>query len=148
MKVYRMRRKCFDCGEEFTISNPRSKFCEEHSTDAAYYQRNLKLISQKAKARNQNNYEQRRAKHYRLAYGLTLSQKQERIDSQKGLCGACGTDDPGKRGWHTDHDHRTEKLRGELCANCNRALGYADDDIARLYKLIIYLERYSGGETF
>ena len=40
-----------------------------------------------------------------------------------------------------DHDHKTEKIRGVLCNNCNTALGLFKDDVSVLEKSIRYLER-------
>jgi len=42
-----------------------------------------------------------------------------------------------------DHDHKTGKIRGLLCYNCNLAIGNAFDDIARLMAMIRYLETYT-----
>jgi len=40
-----------------------------------------------------------------------------------------------------DHDHRTGQFRGLICDPCNRALGFAGDDPARLRALADYLEQ-------
>lgn len=43
-----------------------------------------------------------------------------------------------------DHDHRTNKVRGILCSNCNVGLGYFKDQPLRLGQAIKYLEVYDG----
>ena len=40
-----------------------------------------------------------------------------------------------------DHCHKTEKIRGVICNNCNTALGLIDDNKETLSNLIQYLER-------
>ena len=40
-----------------------------------------------------------------------------------------------------DHCHKTEKIRGVICNNCNTALGLLDDNKETLSNLIQYLER-------
>jgi len=79
---------------------------------------------------------------YRLMsqYGIDVPEWNELLASQGGCCGCCGTDDPGsKSGWHTDHDHKTGKVRGILCRGCNLGLGHFVDDPRRLMAGIKYL---------
>ena len=42
--------------------------------------------------------------------------------------------------WCMDHDHITNKFRGWLCHQCNRALGGMNDSTERLKLAIEYLE--------
>jgi len=42
-----------------------------------------------------------------------------------------------------DHDHITMFVRGTLCSKCNLALGYVDDSVDILQKLIEYLQVHS-----
>jgi len=53
---------------------------------------------------------------------------------QRGRCGICGKKLRSKRykAFAVDHDHKTGRIRGLLCAKCNTALGLLDDDIERL----------------
>ena len=39
-----------------------------------------------------------------------------------------------------DHDHKTDRVRGMLCNNCNLLLGHADDDVTILNSAIVYLK--------
>lgn len=39
-----------------------------------------------------------------------------------------------------DHCHKTGRIRGLLCHNCNRALGLLQDDVGVLRKAIGYLK--------
>lgn len=49
------------------------------------------------------------------------------------------SESPSKMGWHTDHDHKTKKVRGILCHACNSGLGLVKEDVTRLLALAQYL---------
>ena len=40
-----------------------------------------------------------------------------------------------------DHDHKTKKIRGVLCNNCNTALGLFNDNVEVMRTAIQYLEQ-------
>lgn len=44
-------------------------------------------------------------------------------------CACCRRPDPGRRRWHTDHDHQTGAIRGILCHKCNAVLGMLGDSL-------------------
>jgi hypothetical protein len=56
--------------------------------------------------------------------------------------GGCGRYSPGTRGWHLDHDHVTNKVRGILCHNCNLGLGNSQDNPDLLRSWAAYVERH------
>ncbi len=73
-------------------------------------------------------------------YGLTLEQYNEMLTSQNGVCKICAGPDNGP--WGTlavDHCHITGKVRGLLCAKCNKGLGQFKDDTELLDKAKSYL---------
>lgn len=75
-------------------------------------------------------------------FGITLEQYDGMLAAQGRCCAACGSSDSGDRRFDTfavDHDHDTGKVRGLLCANCNRALGLVKDDPDTLVALAAYV---------
>lgn len=66
-------------------------------------------------------------------------QSQEEYDKWMAIsaCAICGS--PAEV---IDHCHKTSKIRGRLCANCNSGLGFFTDDIARMQAAIGYLEAH------
>lgn len=77
--------------------------------------------------------------HMKSLYGLTLEQVEEM--AARG-CAVCGTMDwPGRHNRpHVDHDHRTGRVRGMLCHECNLGLGKFKDDPALLRAAAVYLD--------
>lgn len=63
---------------------------------------------------------------YRLSMGLSLREVEELVAAQGGVCEMCKKMIKGLR--HVDHDHSTGKYRGVLCARCNTALPYIEDE--------------------
>src|SRR4051812_36980393 len=57
---------------------------------------------------------------YRARYGITLEDKLEMLRNQDGKCIICGEE---MDRMVVDHCHKTGKVRGILCDNCNRGLG-------------------------
>lgn len=56
------------------------------------------------------------------------------------ICELCGRP-PGQKGLMFDHCHQHGHFRGWICTPCNLALGYVQDDVQILRKMIAYLER-------
>ena len=104
-----------------------------------------KIRSNCRECRENRNYQE---EHLSRSYGITCSDKLKMIGDQGGACAICGTmnhgniQQPSMSGWHVDHDHETNKIRGILCRNCNLGLGYFFDSIPFLRNSIAYLEKF------
>jgi hypothetical protein len=73
-------------------------------------------------------------------YGLTPDQFATMLADQGGRCAICRADTPGgKGGWHVDHNHDTNAVRGLLCHDCNLGVGQFGDDPDRLIAAAAYL---------
>ena len=77
--------------------------------------------------------------------GWTPEDYEEAYIKQDGKCAICGCKLNSSRytRFAGDHDHRTGKLRGLLCTNCNTALGLFKDSIERLEMAKGYLIEHS-----
>jgi hypothetical protein len=77
-----------------------------------------------------------RKSHLKRKYGLTLEEFDALLASRGGGCAICG-----KAGAdNVDHDHRTGRVRGILCWNCNIAIGQLEDDSDRARAMAEYLD--------
>lgn len=94
--------------------------------------------NEKSKAACEKAHGSTRDYHLRRRYGLTSADVEAMIEAQGGTCATCD----GKPE-HVDHDHRTGRVRGVLCFNCNQALGNVRDNIATLHQLGRYLRRHA-----
>lgn len=85
-------------------------------------------------------------KYLRRTYDISYDNYCQMYADQKGLCAICSGEGFTMKGCHklklvVDHCHKTGKVRGLLCHNCNRALGLLQDDIQSIENAKAYLER-------
>ncbi|WP_030812714.1 endonuclease VII domain-containing protein [Streptomyces sp. NRRL F-2799] len=78
----------------------------------------------------------RPAEHLKGKYGLTVAERDAMIAAQRGLCVIC-LNAPAV---HVDHCHKTGRVRGVLCFNCNSAIGKLGDDPEAVRRAAAYLE--------
>ena len=76
-----------------------------------------------------------------MKYGISLEGYEELLKRQNGICLLCKRP-PGKRRLSVDHNHKTGKIRGLLCNNCNRGIGHLRDDPTLLREAANYLEEH------
>lgn len=78
-------------------------------------------------------------KHYRIReerYALMF-------DDQEGNCACCGANQATlTRRLSVDHDHKTLEIRALLCDNCNPAIGFVKESVARCLQIIEYLNKF------
>ena len=60
-------------------------------------------------------------------------------ESQDGKCAICGESFVKPSDAHTDHNHKTGKIRGLLCRNCNIAVGLFKDNPELTIKATEYI---------
>lgn len=74
--------------------------------------------------------------HLKRQYGMTEAERDAMVAAQKGLCVICLR----APAVHVDHSHKTGKVRGVLCFNCNSAIGKLGDDPDAVRRAAAYLE--------
>ena len=82
----------------------------------------------------------------KAAYGITEEDYQVMLARQHNVCAICFHHQRYQR-LAVDHDHKSGKVRGLLCSNCNRGLGHYFDSPQRLRQAAKYLEALSQEET-
>lgn len=81
----------------------------------------------------------KREKQKLRQWGLTIEQYEELLKRQNGVCAICNKACSSGRKLAIDHDHKTGRIRGLLCSNCNLGLGKFFDNKELLRKAISYL---------
>ncbi len=115
-------KKCRNCGTVFTPKAPShlmcSQSCADRSIQSAYLRRN---------------------------YNIQVDQYEDMLRRQGHRCAVCQGEGFTMAAHHkvklvVDHCHKTGRVRGLLCHNCNRALGLMQDDVEALKRSVQYLE--------
>lgn len=73
----------------------------------------------------------------RTVYGIEPHEYEAMLAEQDGKCAMKSCPN---RAIHIDHDHKTGKVRGILCRQCNSVLGMAADNLDILRDAVLYLE--------
>ena len=115
-------KKCRNCGKEFTPKAPSEHYCCEYCK----------------KYRETDTY-------YKRVYGISVEEYLDLAEKQNFVCSLCGKPNFSMGVNHSgclvvDHDHKTGKVRGLLCHNCNRALGLLHDDPALIQRASEYVK--------
>jgi len=83
------------------------------------------------------------AQRMKRKYGITLEGFNAMLGAQSGSCAVCQIAPlPGKK-LVVDHNHKTGKIRGLLCYQCNSAVGLCKDNPSILRRAAQYLENHN-----
>jgi len=79
-----------------------------------------------------------------LSYGITENELEQMKKNQNNRCAICGDIiEEFTKNFAIDHNHKTGKVRGLLCMNCNSGLGCFRENKMTMLKAINYLEHDS-----
>lgn len=133
---------CSKCG----LEKRKDKYHKDRSKKDGLYSSCKECLSKiykseeyKEKRRNEKYYKIKR-KHRLKKYGVTSEEYKDMIRQQEGKCAICRGKDKNKK-LAIDHCHETGVVRGLLCSNCNRGIGFLKDSVVVLNKAIKYLEK-------
>lgn len=88
-----------------------------------------------------NNPSKVKNKNLMRDYKISNDTYNQMRNEQNNCCAICGVHQNSlKISLCVDHNHNTQKIRGLLCSNCNRGIGYLQDNPEILKKAVNYLQ--------
>lgn len=128
------------------------KKCHRSICLKSYYKNRAKRLQQmkdyhKKHTQLKPSPAKKRKRDLKYKHGLTVKEYNQMALKQRGLCAICQQEETVKQGGTirrlgVDHNHKTEKVRGLLCCNCNGALGLLKDNIKIVKRALQYLKKY------
>ncbi len=142
-------KKCLQCNifkpfssYQGTKITKLSVYCAECRQTAEFKEKRRKIASNYYK--NNKNKEYERSRKYNLwkIYNITIEDFNYLLELQNYSCAICSKSETelNKR-LNIDHDHKTGKVRGLLCSNCNTALGLLYDNPELISKSLAYINK-------
>ena len=111
-----------------------------------YYDENKKKVNaynKRWKKKNPKKVKKSKRKVYlKSKYNITLKQYKKLLKMQNYKCAIKKCKNKYSVGYNlkVDHDHKTNKIRGLLCNNCNLRLGHFQDNYKLLQSACEYLK--------
>lgn len=149
-------KKCIYCStthEETTKScanckNRKKIWYQTHKEEQAQrkkkrYYENPGLPRTRSKEWYAANTGRAKASKRKKAYGLEPSEHERMLSEQNGVCAICERECRTGRDLAVDHNHKTYKVRGLLCNDCNLGLGKFEENVVLLRSAANYLEKYA-----
>lgn len=132
---------CKACKSEATKQWARDNPEKRQAQQLRHREANREVEAARTRAWYHANKDRRRVYELERKYGLKRGEYEEMLERQGGGCAICGANEShDKNRLSVDHCHKTNRVRGILCAHCNHAIGKFTDDPARLRKAADYLE--------
>jgi len=143
MKDY--HRKQYLSNKE-TITAKNKQYALEHKDEIDQYKlkwycdNKSRILDTRKKKYSEKSVSEKRAKNLKANYNISLEEYESILVAQDYKCKCCGIDSKYlKKHLSVDHDHKTGKVRGLLCSNCNLILGLVHDNPEILVTLASYL---------
>jgi Recombination endonuclease VII len=123
-----------------TLRENKRRYAEANKEKIRESQKNWRVKHRdRIKATYERNKTLNRLKMRARRVGISVAELVRLTEKQGDACAICRAPFGLQKNCHTDHCHRTGKVRGLLCSNCNRGLGCFRDDPKILRGAVKYL---------
>jgi len=113
---------------------------ERHKEKQKKYQQEYKQQhKEKLRLYKEIWYKNKRGDKLYKTYGITLKEFYNMLELQDYCCSICNIIFSDVIKPYVDHNHKTGKVRGLLCMNCNTGLGHFKDNYKNLVKAARYV---------
>lgn len=135
-------RTCKKCGafkewDQFSYKRPTGR-------KAGYQPRCKTCAAEDTRLWNTKNKETARERYLQRTYGISENEYNSRLLSQNNACPICSREfsfaEYGPDSPVVDHCHTNGNVRGIICNECNRGLGYFHDNKEALLRASRYLQ--------
>lgn len=130
---------CKSCLKEYRERNKEQR----NATIKDWRKRNPEKLKAYAKTKDAlaNARERKRRYILKCRYGIKPEDWQMMFEKQKGTCPICLRHATQlEEVLHTDHCHKSNKVRGLLCSTCNKMIGLAQENFEVMERAITYLK--------
>ena len=131
---------------KFCTSCKQLKGVQEFSRNDKRLELNLRCYCKQCNYDRQDKWRKtnpKKQKEYKLfaRFGITYKDYEDMLIAQNYRCKICDTHigNTARKVLCVDHCHKTDRIRGLLCDNCNKGLGHFYDKPELLVKSIEYL---------
>lgn len=125
-------RPCYRLYQKQWRLNNLDKF---NASQTRYRKKNQKKTTAKQREWRKNNPDKAKNILIKSRHGITLDTYNAMSLEQNYLCKICSK----SKKLYIDHDHKTGKVRGLLCDQCNKALGLLYDSVESINNAAKYL---------
>ena len=141
---------CSKCSVEKSITEyylkhdkPRANCKQCHSLEAKpRYLNNRERYNAYSRKWWKENAEKGKAAFLKRRFGMEKEDWDIILENQDFKCAICKCENTSLKNFHTDHNHKTGKVRGLLCYNCNSGIGNLKENIETLKSAIEYLKKF------
>ena len=133
---------CKECDKQRHKQYYETHKKEKKQYDKQYYKTHREGTIEHQKQYNKTHREEIKQYGLKKRYNISIEEFNQMLVNQNHKCKICGVDElnAGKKGLSVDHDHKSGKVRGLLCSNCNTAVGLLKENINILKSAIKYLD--------
>lgn len=111
------------------------------------YKQDPEKYKERSRKYQKSHIQEKKEYDLKRKFGITQEEYNKILKDQNSVCFLCLNVETRKhkntitQRLSIDHDHKTGKIRGLLCNNCNRGIGLLQDNSEILKRAVFYLER-------